>query len=295
MTLRHLRIFVEVCDRGGVTRAAEALHVSQPVVSTALSELEGYYGVRLFDRINQRLIITDEGRLLCLKAKEVLSAFDDFESLAREGGEHPTVRVGSSLTIAKDRLPALLARIGEKFPSVDLRIEVGATHDIEKRLADGNLDFALVEGRVTLPGIVAHPLYSDRLIAVCAADSDLPTRGDVAWLASQRLLLREPGSASRDALDRLFAAAKLSPEPVMTSVSNSALMAACAAGFGIAVLPEGIARAQLGASLREIELTDADLTRGSFLIIHKNKRLGALQTELKDTCVKLLSSEPDGK
>ncbi len=291
MTLRHLRIFVEVCDRGGVTRAAEALHVSQPVVSTALSELEGYYGIRLFDRINQRLVITDAGRVLCLKAKEVLSAFDGFESLAREGGERPTVRVGSSLTIAKDRLPALLARIGEEFPTVDLRIEVGATRDIEKRLADGSLDFALVEGRISLPGIVALPLSYDRLIAVCAADSDLPTRGDVAWLASQRLLLREPGSASRDALDRLFATAKLSPEPVMTSVSNSALIAACSAGFGIAVLPEGIARAQLGASLREIELTDADLTRESFLIIHKNKRLGALQAELKELCVKLLSSE----
>ena len=72
MTLRHLKIFVEVCEKGGVTRAAESLHIVQPVVSTAVSELEKYYGVRLFDRINRRLVLTGEGKLLLLKAKMLL-------------------------------------------------------------------------------------------------------------------------------------------------------------------------------------------------------------------------------
>ena len=64
MTLRHLKIFVAICEHGGVTKAAEALHIAQPAVSTTLSELEKYYNVILFDRINQRLVITEMGKRL---------------------------------------------------------------------------------------------------------------------------------------------------------------------------------------------------------------------------------------
>ena len=61
MTLRHLRIFVTVCDTGGVTAAARALYMAQPSVSLALQELEGYYGVPFFDRIARRLHLTQAG------------------------------------------------------------------------------------------------------------------------------------------------------------------------------------------------------------------------------------------
>ena len=95
MTIRHLKMFAAVCEYGGVTRAAEALHVAQPVVSTAVSELEKYYGIRLFERINQRLVITEQGGELLVKARDVISCFEDFEGLAREDSGKPRVRVGS--------------------------------------------------------------------------------------------------------------------------------------------------------------------------------------------------------
>lgn len=292
MTLRHLKIFVEVCEKGGVTRAAESLHVVQPVVSTAISELEKYYGVRLFDRINRRLILTGDGRLLLLKAKEVLSAFGDFEKLAREGSEKPVVRIGSSLTIAREKLPDIIRAVENAFPSADLRIDVNTTLDIEKKLIGGDLDFGFVEGKITFPEIKPTPICSDRLAVVCATDYGCGASLCIADLAGERLLLRETGSASRDSLDRLFSAAKLNAEPVMTSVSNSALISACIAGFGIAVLPEGLLHgADAAASLRRINITDADLTRESFLIIHKNKRLTPVQSEICTLCLSILRGQ----
>lgn len=292
MTLRHLKIFVEVCEKGGVTRAAESLHIVQPAVSTAISELEKYYGIRLFDRINRRLVLTDEGRRLLLKAKEVLTAFGDFEKLAREGSEKPVVRIGSSLTIAREKLPGIIRAVRQDFPNADLRIDVNTTLDIEKKLIGGDLDFGFVEGKITFPEIKPTPICSDRLAAVCAVSYDCPDRITVSRLASERLLMREPGSASRDSADRLFSAAKLSAEPIMTSVSNSALISACAAGFGIAVLPEGLLHGEEArGSLREITITDADLTRESFLIIHKNKRLTPVQSGICSLCLSVLRNQ----
>ena len=76
MTVRHLRVFVTVCECGGITKAAELMHVAQPAVSQTIADIEKYYGVVLFDRINHKLVLTDGGKNLLLKAKEVLAEQD---------------------------------------------------------------------------------------------------------------------------------------------------------------------------------------------------------------------------
>ena len=79
MTLRHLKIFVTVCECGSTTKASEVLYIAQPTISHTITELEKYYKVSLFERINQRLILTDIGRELLAKAKEILAGFEDFK------------------------------------------------------------------------------------------------------------------------------------------------------------------------------------------------------------------------
>ena len=285
MTIRHLKMFAAVCEYGGVTRAAEALHVAQPVVSTAVSELEKYYGIRLFERINQRLVITEQGGELLVKARDVISCFEDFEGLAREDSGKPRVRVGSSLTIAQTGLPAIIKKIRERYPAVDLCIEANKTSEIEEGIMRGELDFGIVEDRVTSAVMKTVPLISDRLVAVCSPDYPLPDAIGTVALAAQRLLLRETGSASRDFLDRIFTSHRVVAVPAMTSVGNSALIAACAVGFGVTVLPESLVSADIAACrLREIKITDADLSRDHFLILHKNKRLNAVQEDIFNIC-----------
>ena len=84
MTLRHIRIFLAVCENGNnTTRAARALYLAQPAVSRAVAELEEYYGVRLFDRIGRRLYLTEAGRRMWEYAVHICGLFDDLE----KGGE----------------------------------------------------------------------------------------------------------------------------------------------------------------------------------------------------------------
>ena len=83
MTIRHLKIFVAVCEYGSTTKAAEALYIAQPTISSTVTELEHYYNVALFERINQRLVLTDIGKEILAKAKDILAGFEDFENLSR--------------------------------------------------------------------------------------------------------------------------------------------------------------------------------------------------------------------
>lgn len=285
MTIRHMRIFAAVCEYKGATNAAKALHVVQPVVSNAISELEGYYGVHLFERINQRLVLTEKGKELLVKAKDIIARFDDFEQMAREGSERPTIRIGCSLTIARCCLAKITRTIGEKYPKIDLRITVNKTYEIENMLMKGDLDFGMIEDKISTVGLRATAFSSDRLTAVCAPDYDFPQSTDIATLSKQRLLLRDRGSASRDMLDRLFAAHRVNADPIMVSASNSALVAACEAGFGIAVQPELLVRDRIAdGRLREIAISDADLSREFYIVLHKNKRLTGIQSETVGIC-----------
>ena len=77
MTIRHLKILIAVCENGSITKAAEMLHIAQPAVSCTIAEIEKYYKIVLFDRINQRLVITDAGKNLLLKAGKQASDHPD--------------------------------------------------------------------------------------------------------------------------------------------------------------------------------------------------------------------------
>ena len=86
MTIRHLKIFICVCECGGITKAAEAVHMAQPAVSTTMSELEKYYNVLLLTDQSKTCADAYGKRIACSKAKNVLAGFDDFETAANSGG-----------------------------------------------------------------------------------------------------------------------------------------------------------------------------------------------------------------
>ena len=83
MTLRHLRIFVTVCETGSMTAAAQILYIAQPAISLAVSEMEEHYKVRLFDRISRRLYLTDSGRQALEYARHIIALFDEMEVARR--------------------------------------------------------------------------------------------------------------------------------------------------------------------------------------------------------------------
>ena len=124
MTIRHLKVFICVCKHGNMTKAAEELFIAQPAVSNTIAEIEKNYNVKLFERINKRLFLTDEGKILLIKAQEAVSAFNEFEELALDSSKKPLLKIGSSLTIGKQKLPKLLRRLKENFEDIDVQVYI---------------------------------------------------------------------------------------------------------------------------------------------------------------------------
>ena len=289
MTIRHLKVFVAVCEHGGVTKAAQALHTAQPSVSYTIAEMEKHYNVVLFERINQRLILTDIGKELLIKAKEILAGFDDFEGLASNGTHTVTLRIGSSLTLGKTVLPEYLNRLKNTLPNLSPIVSINKTADIEKELELGNLDFGMVEGDVSSPHLCAITFGGDSIVAVCAKDYPIPDELNLEELLKYPLLLREVGSASRNLFDQALLRNHLSAKPILESVSNECIIAALEAGLGVSVLPESLViHAARENRLKVLTIRDTDFRRNHSLLVHKNKKLSPLQSKALSLCKEMI-------
>ncbi len=287
MTVRHLKVFVCVCKHGSMTKAAEELFIAQPAVSNTIAEIEKNYNVKLFERINKRLFLTDEGKTLLFKAQEVVSAFDEFEEQALNSSQKPLLKIGSSLTIGKQKLPWLLRKLKENFTDIDFQISINQTAVIENKILNGTLDFAFIQGKPSDPKIKSRLVDCSTLIAVCGNKYNMPDTVTLKELCKYDLLLREDESVSREFLDHIFALENIVVTPVMESISNQALISAAVQNLGVTIMPEALLTRQLNnGGLRKIAVSDYEFTRNSYLIYHKDKSFGTVKKEIFDFCYK---------
>ena len=287
MTIRHLKVFLCVCKHQSMTKAAEELFIAQPAVSNTIAEIEKNYKVKLFDRINKKLLLTDEGKVLLIKAQEVLTAFNEFEEIALNSSKKPLLKNGSSLTIGKQQLPWLLRNLKENFKEIDFQVSINQTSIIESKILNGTLDFAFIQGKPSNPSIKSRLVDSNTLIAVCGKKYDMPDTVTLKELRRYDLLLREDESVSREFLDNIFALENIVVTPVMESISNQALISAAVQNLGVTIMPEALLTRQLNnGGLRKITVLDYEFTRNSYLVYHKDKSFGAVKKEIFDFCYK---------
>ena len=275
MNLRQLEVFRAVCEQGGFTRAAQSLYMTQPAVSHVIAELEKEAGYPLFDRISRRIYLTEAGRIFLEKARQILELHEElsagFPALI---GQAP-LRIGAGITIANFHLPAILRRCRrlEGFPAV--RVTVDQVGRIEEALLNSELDVALIEGVVRHPHLLRQPFASYDMAAFCAPSHPLAARGPLSLddLLTAELLLREPGSAIRDAFDSALLLRGRCAEPAWTSV-NSPALAAAREGLGVAVLPACLTEADVAAGrLVRLDVEGLALRNQNQLVVHRDKTI----------------------
>jgi len=283
MTLRHLKIFVAVCEYGSTTKAAEALYIAQPTISYTIGELEKYYNVVLFERINQRLVLTEIGKEILAKAKEILTGFEDFESLARFGGTKTKVRMGASLTLGQTVIPNFCKSIEQKVPEAELQVTIAPYFGIRKDIESGNLDFAIIDEAVSSSNISAIPFRTDRLVVVASSEFDVPKKLSIEEIVKYPLLLSERGNASRDVIEKAVARKNLTMQPRIESVNNQAIITAIYASLGLSILPDSFVRGHIErGKLKEISLDELEADYAIYIVMHKNKKLNPIQQRVFD-------------
>ncbi len=249
LNLHHLRVFAAVAEHGGFSRAALALRLSQPAVSKSVRELEREVGLSLFDRAGRTTSLTDAGALLLARARELFGVerLAEEELSALRGLETGILRVGASTTVATYFLPPLLARFHAEHPRVVLRVLSANTRAIARRLLEGRLDIALVEGPVAHRRISIVPWREDELVVIAPSTHPLVRREKVSAsdLVGEPFILREPGSGTRVVAEAALAAHGIHPTATVQLGSTEAIKQAVAAGLGLAVVSRAAAADQL--------------------------------------------------
>lgn len=248
LNLHLLRIFYTVATRQSFSRASEDLYVSQPAVSKAVRELENLLGLPLIERGAggprgvRGVRLTESGAALFDHARGIFAleraAVEDID--LRIKLRRGTLTLGASTTIASYWLPPCLARFAADFPFAAPRVVVGNTHEIVEQLLDCRVDVALVEGTVDDARIqVDHWRDDEMMIAIAPTlvpPVDQPER--LNWLRSQRWIVREEGSGTRDAVRGHLASLGIEIVDVLEVGSNEAIARMVAGGVGIAMLPK---------------------------------------------------------
>ncbi len=144
--LRVLRYFLTLAREESISRAAEALYITQPTLSRQLAELEEELGVQLFERGKRRITLTQEGVLLRRRAEEMTELADKTERELRERSEHlaGVVSVGAAETVAAELLVRAVDSFRTKYPDVTFALDAGIADHVKERLDAGLLDLGLL-------------------------------------------------------------------------------------------------------------------------------------------------------
>ncbi len=263
MELRQLHYFVTVVEEAGFTRAAARLHLAQPGVSAQVRQLEKELGQRLLDRSGRTVVLTEAGEAILPHARAALAAADAMRETAAEFGGllRGRVRLGSLLGAPPGTfdLAEALADFHRRYPGVEFSLTEDTSERLLAAVRRGALDMALAspaeEGPP--PGVDLEILLDEPLVAV-VADAD-PLAGAAAVpltaLRDRPLITLPSGTGVRAVWQRACAEAGFAPRVAFEASAPQALLHLAARGFGVAVLPAGIAR-QCGPGLRTFALTD---------------------------------------
>jgi len=289
MSDRRLQVFHSVARHLSFTKAAEALHMTQPAVTFQVRQLEEQFNTRLFDRTHNRISLTEAGDRVYHYAKQIFELYSRMEGEVREltGGVSGVVIVGASTTIAEYMLPSLLGAFKRKFPDVVIRLQVSNTEGIVAMVEDNAIDLGVVEGSVPNKSLAAEVFRIDKLVAVLPPEHVLAGSNSVpvADVLKYPFISREEGSGTREVTFDYLRGAGLEPADltlVMELGSPESIKGAIEAGMGISILSRStIAKELRLGTLTGVEL-DPPLERPFFFIHQKQKfRVRAIE-ELLD-------------
>ena len=293
MTLRHMRIFQKIYETQSVTRAAEALHMTQPAVTRALQELEKYYGLRLFERLNRRLTVTEAGRRMYDYALHLTETFDTMEKSLRDWERQGVLRVGASVSLGCSLLPQLARTFQEEHPGVEVRVRIANGELLRRDLLENRLDLALLEGEENGADLMLTPFAAGEMALIVPPGHPLARAGGatLAQAAAYPLLLRETGSATRRFLDQLLMSRGLAVQPVWESASTQALLSAVREGLGITLVPWALARQTvLRGEAERCPVTDAELIRRQYVAWLPSKYVTGTMRAFVNLCMEQAKS-----
>jgi DNA-binding transcriptional LysR family regulator len=245
VTLRQLRVFMEVARLASFSRAGQKIGLTQSAVSRSIRELEDELGLKLLDRTTREVVLTDAGVNLVASVSRLLGELDGALREIREIGEQRRGRVvvAAAPTVSARVMPLAVAECNalHRYIALSLRDEV--QYDVLRKVKSGEVDFGVVIAPLLDPiaadGLLLEPVMTDFFCVVCRNDHALALLDEIGWAALQgeRLVLLDTASGSRPLIAKVFHDHGIEPEIVQEMAHPASVFGLVHAGVGISVMP----------------------------------------------------------
>ncbi|AKA68888.1 transcriptional regulator [Clostridium scatologenes] len=273
-----------------MTMAANKLFITQPSVSQAIKELETYYGVELFERISNKLYVTESGKKVYQYAKHIMKLFDELEDGLKENASKKKLIIGANYTVGVILIHKYIKKFNSLYSNSEIKVIVNKASILKEMLRKNELDLALIEEIKNESDFIEDFFYNDRIVVVADPEHPLFQQNEVTAydVVNEHLLLREKGAGVRNLFELKMNQIGLVIKPYWESTSTTALINAAENKIGIAVLPFELVKDHVDSGcLRELKVKDIDLSRKLIVIYHKDKFLTSAMKDFIEICHEL--------
>lgn len=275
-TLHQLKVFHTVAENQSITRAAEELSLTQPAVSIQLKKFQDQFSIPLTEVVSRKLYITDFGKEIAITAEKILNEVEaiNYKTMAFQGQLSGRLKISVAST-GKYVMPYFLSKFMHQHKGVDLIMDVTNKNKVVRSLEKNEIDFALVSVLPDHLQLSHIPLVANKLYLLGNASIPVSAKNkNRKILENSRLLFREPGSATRNAMETYLEKHDISSQKKIELTSNEALKQAVIAGLGISIMPIiGIKNALINGDLHIIPIKGLPIVTHWNLVWHKSKKL----------------------
>ena len=239
ISIRQLEVFESIARHLSFTRAAEELYLTQPTVSMQIKKLSDDMGLPLYEQIGKRIHLTDAGRELYNACRDILGRLEKLDMSFAEMKGLKTGRLRLTvITTAKYFAPELLGLFCQQYPGIEVSLNVTNREEAIARLINNDDDLYILGQPPEELDVVSVPFLENPLVVVARSDHPLAKQKSIPLkrLAEEPFLVREAGSGTRQAFDRLMKSHGLKVKVRMEIGNSEAIKFAVSGGLGLALL-----------------------------------------------------------
>lgn len=287
MNLRSLKVFKTVCESKSMTAAGEKLYMSQPAVSQTITKLEKEVGIKLFERIKNRLELTYGGKVLYKYSKKIIRLTDESEDMLHQIANLKAgkLRIGASMTIGTYILPDIINDFKKEYQELKMPLYINNTDNIVDNILNNDLDIAFVEGPFKEKEIKSEIFRKDELVVVSSPDYFSKKVGDLSLgdIAGENFILREKGSGTRDLAIKKLEESQIDYKIKHVLNNFEAIKKAITANFGLSILPKISVREEVNrGELVILNIEELNIVRDFKIIYHDSKYHSPFFSRFKD-------------
>ncbi|MEW6409933.1 MAG: LysR family transcriptional regulator, partial [Nitrospirota bacterium] len=240
MNIDLFKTFIVVTRLQSIYKAGEEIYLTQPAVSKQIKALEQHYGIKLFERGNKRLILTEDGKHLLDYAYRIMGLYNEsIESIhEKEKQVKGTLKIAANLTLGIYILPKLIKPFYNIYPDLRIEMFMDNTEHILNAVKHGEANFGFIGTNPRDPLIILHPIYQDKLRVVAGQELEI-NKKVVSWKELEALpfVQRERGSDIRETYEQWIKERDIKLTPRIELNNTEAIKSFVQSGMGFSILP----------------------------------------------------------